>query len=258
MLWKVLFPLLESVTERTWAAATAGSSDSQSNARTKADQQDTSSSTTGNILIHHSRDTAAKQWAETQVMTLSGVAHVFTSRQDILSQLEDFPRAWKLLLECIEASALSTNQEIAYNALKSLQEMMVLESDRNVLWCMTWQSWLKIGLKGACVRPCGHVPSQDYLTLFFRLFADLFNHVDAQFSALDFEQFSVVLQQVRFCFNCAHSKSQGHVFQALVCPVSADAMPFLLPTTYQEANLTPLQEIAHTTLESLQRVSGLR
>ena len=32
--------------------------------------------TSGNILIHHSRNTAQKQWAETQVLTLSGVSRV--------------------------------------------------------------------------------------------------------------------------------------------------------------------------------------
>lgn len=58
ILWQVLFPLLDKV--RT----------SSSNASSeKVD-------TTGNILIHHSRNTAQKQWAETQVLTLSGVSRV--------------------------------------------------------------------------------------------------------------------------------------------------------------------------------------
>ncbi len=36
---------------------------------------------TGNLLVHHSRDTAAKQWAETVVLTLSGVARCVVSKQ---------------------------------------------------------------------------------------------------------------------------------------------------------------------------------
>lgn len=58
VMWQVLFPLLDKV--RT--ASNAASNE-------KVD-------TSGNILIHHSRNTAQKQWAETQVLTLSGVARV--------------------------------------------------------------------------------------------------------------------------------------------------------------------------------------
>jgi hypothetical protein len=58
VMWQVLFPLLDKV-------RTASSSAS-------SEKVDTS----GNILIHHSRNTAQKQWAETQVLTLSGVSRV--------------------------------------------------------------------------------------------------------------------------------------------------------------------------------------
>lgn len=41
----------------------------------------------GNILIHHSRDTAEKQWAETWVLTLAGVARIFNTRRYLLQSL---------------------------------------------------------------------------------------------------------------------------------------------------------------------------
>lgn len=41
----------------------------------------------GNILIHHSRDTAEKQWAETWVLTLAGVARIFNTRRYLLQRL---------------------------------------------------------------------------------------------------------------------------------------------------------------------------
>ena len=40
--------------------------------------------TSGNILMHHSRDTAEKQWAETRVLTLAGVARTFTAQRKVL------------------------------------------------------------------------------------------------------------------------------------------------------------------------------
>jgi hypothetical protein len=58
VLWQVLFPLLDKVRAQSNAASSEN----------KADP-------CGNILIHHSRNTAQKQWAETQVMTLSNVQH---------------------------------------------------------------------------------------------------------------------------------------------------------------------------------------
>jgi len=59
LVWQVLFPLLDNV---------RALSSSASNEKVDA---------SGNILIHHSRNTAQKQWAETQVLTLSGVCRVF-------------------------------------------------------------------------------------------------------------------------------------------------------------------------------------
>lgn len=112
VLWKVLFPLLENV--RTLST----------NASTTRDEQ-----TTGNILIHHSRDTAEKQWAETRVLSLAGVARTFNAKRRILQHLGDFPRAWSLLLEYIETAALCRNAEVSLAALKSFQEILQIHRD---------------------------------------------------------------------------------------------------------------------------------
>ena len=87
----------------------------------------------GKILIHHSRDTAEKQWAETRVLTLNGVARVFNSRRQTLANLEEFPRAWALLLEFIESAALSNSAEVVLAALKSFQEIVQDASSENSL-----------------------------------------------------------------------------------------------------------------------------
>ena len=51
---QILFPLLTKVNSLAGSAST--------------------SSQSGSIMMHHSRDTAHKQWAETQVLILTGVA----------------------------------------------------------------------------------------------------------------------------------------------------------------------------------------
>uniref|UniRef100_A0A1A8BF50 Protein MON2 homolog n=1 Tax=Nothobranchius kadleci TaxID=1051664 RepID=A0A1A8BF50_NOTKA len=107
VVWKVLFQLLDCV--RT--------------ASTTADKEKIESGG-GNILIHHSRDTAEKQWAETWVLTLAGVARIFNTRRYLLQQLGDFFEAWEVLLNHIQSAALSKNNEVSLAALKSFQEIL--------------------------------------------------------------------------------------------------------------------------------------
>lgn len=68
--WQVLFPLLENVQKLSSTA---------SNVKDEA--------ATGNILIHHSRDTAEKQWAETCVLSLAGVARTFNAKRKVLQTI---------------------------------------------------------------------------------------------------------------------------------------------------------------------------
>ena len=67
VLWDVLFPMLSRVRKFSMTASTE-----------KAE--------VGNILIHHSRDTAKKQWSETQTLTLTGVARVFSTKRNTLEE----------------------------------------------------------------------------------------------------------------------------------------------------------------------------
>lgn len=80
LVWCVLFPLLEQVRHFTNTA---------SRERDKHANHP-------NFLMHHSRDTAEKQWAETSVLTLSGVTRVFNSKCCILMKLanDEFHKMW--------------------------------------------------------------------------------------------------------------------------------------------------------------------
>ena len=113
VLWQVLFPLLDKVSIESGLASTKKAGD--------------------NLLIHHSRNTEQKQWSETQVLTISGVARVFVTKRILLTALGDFLKAWRLLLEHIEKLSLSTTQEVSLAALKSFHEMVVSGSHFNNL-----------------------------------------------------------------------------------------------------------------------------
>ncbi|XP_041444587.1 protein MON2 homolog isoform X5 [Xenopus laevis] len=111
VIWKVLFQLLNQVRE---SSSTADKEKIESGG--------------GNILIHHSRDTAEKQWAETWVLTLAGVARIFNTRRYLLQPLGEFTKAWDVLLDHIQSAALSKNNEVSLAALKSFQEILLLVS----------------------------------------------------------------------------------------------------------------------------------
>ncbi|XP_023214026.1 protein MON2 homolog isoform X4 [Centruroides sculpturatus] len=239
VLWQVLFPLLDRVRTLSGSASTDKISDMG-----------------GNILIHHSRNTAQKQWAETQVLTLSGVARMFHTKREILQNLGDFPRAWALLLEFIESSSLSKNNEVSFSALKSFQEILNISRYPNIdgkiqtevktdpqkidnltPWITAWKVWYNIGIESTKPPPDKlvddanirndfsllYIPSQPFLTALIQIFPYLFQHIKNRFVALDLQKLSTVLQN------------------AIAVPVHGEASPFILPSL-TEVVLTPLQE----------------
>ncbi|XP_026271999.2 protein MON2 homolog [Frankliniella occidentalis] len=238
VLWQVLFPLLDKVRSLSGAASSE-----------KVD-------TGGNILIHHSRNTAQKQWAETQVLTLSGVARVFNTKRALLLSLGDFPRAWSLLLEFVEHAALNKNNEVSLAALKAFQEVLYVNkqgskaedaggapstngispSDEANVWGVAWRVWLGIGTEStAPAAPCGapddaYVPSQAFLTALIQIFPAVFAHVRSDFGVDDLERLCTVLRHM------------------VTVPVQGDASLFLLPASAMassatsDSTLSPLQE----------------
>ncbi|XP_054718862.1 protein MON2 homolog [Uloborus diversus] len=241
VLWQVLFPLLDRVRSLSGTASTDKITDMG-----------------GNILIHHSRNTAQKQWAETQVLTLSGVARIFHTKRDVLQKLEDFPRAWALLLEFIESSALSKNSEVSFSALKSFQEILnighhqdskventspevedddIFIENQTALWSAAWKVWYNIGVESTKPPPerlvdsalsksdysMLYVPDQQFLTALIQIFPSLFQHIKSRFVATDFQKLAAVLQN------------------AAAVPVHGEASPFILPSL-TEVLLTHLQE----------------
>ncbi|GAB0089087.1 Protein MON2 homolog [Sergentomyia squamirostris] len=230
VLWQVLFPLLDRVRSLSGAASNE-----------KVD-------TSGNILIHHSRNTAQKQWAETQVLTLSGVARVFNTKRQLLQQLGDFDRAWALLLEFIENASLSKSNEVSLAALKSFQEIIYnrptdTSDEGNVeIWNVAWRVWLNIGCECAITAQQTdekksediYYPSQAFLTALVQIFPALFQHIRPRFTENDLAQLCKVLMN------------------AVVVPIHADVTPYIL-STMSDSPLTPLHDGILDCMELLQK-----
>lgn len=230
MIWQVLFPLLDKVKRLSNSASSE-----------KVDAG-------GNILIHHSRNTAQKQWAETQVLTLSGVARVFNTKRQLLQALGDFGRAWSILLEFIENSALSKNNEVSIAALKSFQEVLFLskmqaaEVENKEIWNVAWKIWLKIGTEAtsAVKNPeMGNaedyfLPSQSFLTALVQIFPNVFQHIKNNFNSEDLSQLGVVLTN------------------SVCVPVFGETSPYIISVS-SDVSLTPLHDGVLHAMELLQK-----
>ncbi|XP_045525596.1 protein MON2 homolog isoform X2 [Pieris brassicae] len=196
-LLNILFPMLQQVQKQSNIAS--------------SEKVDTGE----HILIHHTRNTAQKQWAETQVLTLSGVSRVFHSRFQLLTSVGDFQRSWTALLDFIVDFALRKSHEVSVAALKSFQEVVTaagrVESESAAsnkrIWSAAWAAWTSIASNlhsdtaARTVPEEGkpvelYSPSLNFLTTLVQIFPLIFQHIRPSFTPKDVEQLGQCLCKV--------------------------------------------------------------
>lgn len=74
-----------------------------------------------NIMVHHSRNTAAKQWDETRSLVFSGFARVVTTLQPRVFTTESFLNLWNAIMQYCQVSAMDASQEVALAAVNTFQ-----------------------------------------------------------------------------------------------------------------------------------------
>eukprot|EP01117_Protostelium_nocturnum_P011498 TRINITY_DN4169_c0_g3_i3.p1 TRINITY_DN4169_c0_g3~~TRINITY_DN4169_c0_g3_i3.p1 ORF type:complete len:1577 (+),score=290.08 TRINITY_DN4169_c0_g3_i3:487-5217(+) len=139
LLWRIVFPLLVSVRSYTVAAADVGSS--------HLSQEESSSNF--KLMLHHSRNTASKQWNETLAITLSGTVRIIKTFFPSLILLPNFSDAWVQLMEEMMQLILFNSTEVSTTAIQSFQDLLLTLSSNNnfkdQLWEMTWSSLDSMG-----------------------------------------------------------------------------------------------------------------
>ncbi|KAL1917432.1 uncharacterized protein VTP21DRAFT_3825 [Calcarisporiella thermophila] len=149
--WRVLFPLLDSV-KLSAERAVREMHEDLATGRQKAQP-----SKEMPLLMHHSRATVDKQWDETKVLVLCSIAGIFNDFFPVLVELKDFDSAWDLWLSHLEDDCLRSSQEVSLAAIRSLRSTITLPADyekswppslleRAVpLWQRVWAVWEHIG-----------------------------------------------------------------------------------------------------------------
>mmetsp|Transcript_36860 Transcript_36860/g.91766 ORF Transcript_36860/g.91766 Transcript_36860/m.91766 type:complete len:2107 (+) Transcript_36860:60-6380(+) len=118
-LWRVLLPLCASVSR----AAELASPDAIS-----APELGRVGGQPVLLQLHHSRDTARKQWDEARVLALRAVTRVVRTHLTLLKGRPRFAQAWAHLLRFVEASALSApgSAEVGDAAVGALLQLLLL------------------------------------------------------------------------------------------------------------------------------------
>ncbi|RIA83990.1 hypothetical protein C1645_880206 [Glomus cerebriforme] len=200
--WKVLFPLLDSVKLASERAVKAMQQQQLNESAEKI-----SSPQKKEFMVHHSRDTVDKQWDETKVIVLTGISGIFKNFIHMLVNLDDFEQAWGLLLSHLQDSCLNSSHEVAIASIKSLNTIIQFSDDvyskefkEKVLsfWQTAWIIWERIGLGMITISdislPTDNNSSpveissieltqftQDTLTAYIVTFGDLYSVIHSKF-----------------------------------------------------------------------------
>eukprot|EP01133_Synstelium_polycarpum_P000165 gene165-195_t len=159
ILWRILFPLIEEVKQCS----------------DMADKERIDSDLGGGVmlLVHHSRNTAQKQWDETQVLPIGRMIIVFKTFFDTLSTLPSFNKAWEKLLDILETECKSTSKEVSMASISSLHEIVnsnITDVSHVELCESVWATLLRLSTK--LTDPTNSVPKT--LSVYIKVFLDLF------------------------------------------------------------------------------------
>ncbi|KAL0380110.1 UNVERIFIED_CONTAM: protein MON2 [Sesamum angustifolium] len=123
-LWNYVFPTLDHASH---LAATSSKDEWQGK------ELGTRKGKAVHMLIHHSRNTAQKQWDETLVLVLGGITRILRSFFPFLRSLRNFQSGWESLLVFVKNSILNGSKEVALGAINCLQSTVVSHSPKGNL-----------------------------------------------------------------------------------------------------------------------------
>ncbi|XP_044475978.1 protein MON2 homolog isoform X3 [Mangifera indica] len=123
-LWNYVFPALDRASHM---AATSSKDEWQGK------ELGTRGGKSFHMLIHHSRNTAQKQWDETLVLVLGGIARLLRSFFPFLRNLNNFWSGWESLLIFVKNSILNGSKEVSLAAINCLQTTVLSHSAKGNL-----------------------------------------------------------------------------------------------------------------------------
>ncbi|CAI5991186.1 unnamed protein product [Closterium sp. NIES-64] len=130
-LWDLIFPLIDSVRS---LAATASRDEAPGMEIGRQGGRSVM------MLVHHSRNTAQKQWDETLVMALNGLARLIRAFFSLLHTMDNFREVWGALLQFVEEGVLTGSREVSSAAASTLQTIMLTHATKGSIPRHYWDS----------------------------------------------------------------------------------------------------------------------
>ncbi|KAL3691163.1 hypothetical protein R1sor_004814 [Riccia sorocarpa] len=122
-LWNLMFPLVETVRH----LAAISSKDEI------GEQLGTQGGKTVHMLVHHSRNTAQKQWDETIVLLLGGLSKLIKPYFHFFQSMQDFEKGWENILSFVRESVMHGSKEVGLAAVSSLHNILLPQLTKGVL-----------------------------------------------------------------------------------------------------------------------------
>jgi hypothetical protein len=152
------------------------------------------------MMLHHSRNTAAKQWDETRVIAITGVARTLSNFLPLLPSVLGFQDAWVALLKTIQEWSDVESAEVCQASILALQELCKAQTAEEMaasaapdkkpigfnpailddIWSKVWVTWLAVASQ-AIKRTPPH--SANLLTPLIASFISLYRHIHRSFTA---------------------------------------------------------------------------
>ncbi|KAK8546017.1 hypothetical protein V6N12_026821 [Hibiscus sabdariffa] len=123
-LWNYVFPTLDRASHM---AATSSKNEWQGK------ELGTQGGKAVHMLIHHSRNTAQKQWDETLVLVLCGIARLLRSFFPFLRTLNNFWSGWESLIVFVKNSIFNGSKEVSLAAMNCLQTTVLAHCSKGNL-----------------------------------------------------------------------------------------------------------------------------
>ena len=87
------------------------------------------------LVVHHSRNTEQKQWDETVVVCLAGMARLMNSQFERMTRMDGFDDGWSELMLVVESSLAGGRKEVALAAISFLSGLLSGDSGAGCAGC---------------------------------------------------------------------------------------------------------------------------
>jgi histone H3/H4 len=185
------------------------------------------------IMVHHSRNTAAKQWSETRSLTIENISRIVKEHgSKDLSKAEMFEELCIKFIDFLHQSVQTKTTEITKSSTRYLQEMLLTCTDPalKIIWKGAWLIWETI----ADFALSQDISDANTITFLADGLLELYNSRKDIFSQEDIN----------------HVIQLAHKF--IVCPAAMNVI--MLPSTIQKTFLSLITTVCHYSDETYDQV----